>query len=123
MGASASTEDGKFDKAPLEDILQMTFPVDPRLKDKVREQVKATASQLPLSVNDAVLGYINYFSSRGHRTIVAAIERSGPVPADDPADSGRRRRSAGTDSSGAGGIGFLCRAPFRAWPPAACGSS
>jgi len=43
----------------------------------VREQVAATASQLPLTVNDTVLGYINYFSNRGHRTIVAAIQRSG----------------------------------------------
>jgi membrane-bound lytic murein transglycosylase D len=77
MGASATLEQGGFEKAPLEDILQMTFPVDPQLKDKVREQVKATVSQLPLSVNDAVLGYINYFSNRGHRTIVAAYQRSG----------------------------------------------
>ena len=77
LGASASVDQGKFEKAPLEDILQMTFPVDPRLKDKVREQVKATVSQLPLSVNDAVLGYINYFSNRGRRTLIAGYERSG----------------------------------------------
>ncbi len=77
FGASASIEQGKFEKAPLEDILQMTFPVDPKLKDMVREQVKATVSQLPLSVNDAVLGYINYFSNRGHRTLLAGYERSG----------------------------------------------
>ena len=77
LGASETTEEGKFDPAPLEDILQMTFPVDPRLKAKVREQVAATASQLPLVVNDVVLGYINYFSNRGHRTIVNAIQRSG----------------------------------------------
>ena len=77
LGASASVEEDKFEKAPLEDILQMTFPVDPKLKDKVREQVAATVSQLPLSVNDTVLGYINYFSNRGHKTIVAATQRSG----------------------------------------------
>ena len=77
LGASASLEQGKFEKAPLEDILQMTFPVDPKLNYKVREQVKSTVSQLPLSVNDTVLGYINYFSNRGHSTIVAATERSG----------------------------------------------
>lgn len=77
LGASAVMEPGKFEKAPLEDILQMTFPVDPKLKDKVREQVAATTSQLPLSVNDSVLGYINYFSNRGHKTLVAGIERSG----------------------------------------------
>ncbi len=77
LGASAGIEEGQFEKAPLEDILQMTFPVDPKLKDKVREQVAATVSQLPLSVNDAILGYINYFSGRGHRTLVGGLQRSG----------------------------------------------
>jgi len=77
MGASVDIEDVQFEKAPLEDILQMTFPVDPRLKDKVREQVAATVSQLPLVVTDPVLSYINYFSNRGHKTLVAATLRSG----------------------------------------------
>jgi membrane-bound lytic murein transglycosylase D len=77
MGAAAVPEEGKFEKAPLEDILQLTFPVDPKLKDRVREQVAATVSQLPLMVTDAVLGYIHYFSSRGHKTLVGATERSG----------------------------------------------
>ncbi|MEI9976525.1 MAG: hypothetical protein WDO73_33390 [Ignavibacteriota bacterium] len=43
----------------------------------MREQVAATASQLPLTVNDTVLAYITYFSGRGHRTVVDAIQRSG----------------------------------------------
>jgi membrane-bound lytic murein transglycosylase D len=77
MGASAAVEQGKFEKAPLEDILEMTFPVDPKLKDRVREQVAATVSQLPLSVNDTVLGYINYFTHHGRNTIIAATQRSG----------------------------------------------
>jgi membrane-bound lytic murein transglycosylase D len=77
LGAAAEVEQGKFEKAPLEDILEMTFPVDPRLKDKVREQVAATVSQLPLSVNDTVLGYINYFSNRGRKTLIAGMQRSG----------------------------------------------
>jgi peptidoglycan lytic transglycosylase D len=77
MGASAAPEEGKFEKAPLEDILQLTFPVDPKLRDRVREQVSATVSQLPLSVTDAVAGYINYFSNRGHKTLIAAMQRSG----------------------------------------------
>jgi len=76
MGAAA-VDEGKFEKAPNEDILVMTFPVDPKLKDRVREQVIATVSQLPLSVNDTVLGYINYFTHHGHSTIVAATQRSG----------------------------------------------
>ncbi|HEY9140007.1 MAG TPA: transglycosylase SLT domain-containing protein [Bryobacteraceae bacterium] len=77
LGASDSSEEGRFDKAPLEDILQMTFPVDPKIKDRVRDQMAATVSQLPLSMTDAVLGYINYFSNRGHSTIVVAMQRSG----------------------------------------------
>jgi membrane-bound lytic murein transglycosylase D len=77
LGAGADVDEARFEKAPLEDILQMTFPVDPKLKDKVKEQVQATVSQLPLSVNDAVLGYINYFSGRGRRTLIAGLERAG----------------------------------------------
>ncbi len=77
MGASDSVPEGKFEKAPLEDILEMTFPVDPKLKDRVHEQLAATVSQLPLTVNDTVLGYINYFSKSGRNSIVAATQRSG----------------------------------------------
>src|SRR5579872_210656 len=77
MGASVDIEEAQFEKAPLEDILQMTFPVDPKLKDRVREQVAATVSQLPLMVTDPVLGYIHYFSTRGHKTLVSAMQRSG----------------------------------------------
>ena len=76
-GASAAVEEGRFEKAPFEDILEMTFPVDPKLKTRVRGQVSATVSQLPLSVNDAVLSYINYFNTRGRKTLIAAMERSG----------------------------------------------
>jgi membrane-bound lytic murein transglycosylase D len=77
MGATPDGEDRTFEKAPLEDILQLTFPVDPKLKNRVREQVTATVSQLPLTVNDTILGYINFFSNRGRSTIAAATQRSG----------------------------------------------
>lgn len=77
MGSAASLDEPQYEKAPLEDILPMTFPVDPKLKVKVREQVQATVSQLPLSVNDAVLGYIHYFSGRGRNTIIAGLRRAG----------------------------------------------
>jgi len=76
-GVDVDVDDARFEKAPLEDLLEMTFPVDPKLKDKVKEQVQATASQLPLAVNDAVLGYINYFSGRGRKTLIAGLERAG----------------------------------------------
>ena len=43
-------------------------------------QVAATVSQLPLTVNDTVLGYINYFSNRGHKTIDRGHPAVGPLP-------------------------------------------
>jgi len=77
LGSGAALEEPQYEKAPLEDILPMTFPVDPKLKTKVREQVQATVSQLPLTVNDAVLGYIHYFSARGRNTLIAGLHRAG----------------------------------------------
>jgi membrane-bound lytic murein transglycosylase D len=77
MGASASADEPGFEKAPLEEIIQMTFPIDPKLKDKVQSELSATVSQLPLSYNESVLAYINYFSGRGRGTMVAGLERAG----------------------------------------------
>ena len=76
MGAAVSTI-GQFDKAPLEDIVAMTFPVDPKIKNKVQIEMRTTTSSLPLMVNDIVLGYINYFNGRGRRTIEYGFEREG----------------------------------------------
>jgi membrane-bound lytic murein transglycosylase D len=77
MGAAVTDEVPGFDKAPIDDISGMTFPVDPRIKDKVETQVKTTSSVLPLMTNDAILGYVNYFSGRGHRTIENGLIRAG----------------------------------------------
>jgi membrane-bound lytic murein transglycosylase D len=67
-----------YDKTPLDDILQMTFPTDPNLRPKVKEELLATVSQLPLEENDTVLSYIHYFSTdRGHRTLVGGLRRAG----------------------------------------------
>jgi membrane-bound lytic murein transglycosylase D len=67
-----------FEQSPLDSILEMTFPVDPNLRNKVQEQVRATASQLPLDENDAVVSYINFFSSvRGKRILTFGLRRAG----------------------------------------------
>lgn len=77
MGAAAVDEEPAFDKAPIDDIITTTFPVDPKIKDRVQTEVKSTSSALPLVVNDAVLGYINYFNGRGHKTIETGLARAG----------------------------------------------
>ncbi|HWZ31629.1 MAG TPA: lytic transglycosylase domain-containing protein [Bryobacteraceae bacterium] len=76
----SGAEDDKpaYDKAPRDGILEMTFPVDPSLRSKIKEQIHATTSQLPLEESDAVLGAINFFSSeRGKRIIAAGLRRQG----------------------------------------------
>lgn len=77
FGSASQGNPSEFDKPPLDDILTMTFPVDPRLKDKVQTEVNQTSSALPLVVNDTVLSYINFFNTRGHRTLEAGLARAG----------------------------------------------
>ncbi|HEY6390599.1 MAG TPA: transglycosylase SLT domain-containing protein [Bryobacteraceae bacterium] len=78
LGAGESQKAIVYDKSTLDDILQMTFPTDPNLRPKVKEEIAATVSQLPLEENDTVLSYIHYFSTdRGHRTLVSALRRAG----------------------------------------------
>jgi membrane-bound lytic murein transglycosylase D len=78
MGAGEGEEAFNYDKSPLKEILELTFPIDPSLKNKVLAQVAATVSQLPLEWNDEVLRYINFFSSdRGKRTLISGLQRSG----------------------------------------------
>lgn len=78
LGAGTKTEEPSFDKAPIDDILSLTFPVDPKIKPMVRDEVAATVSQLPLEATDAVLSFINYFSGeRGRGTIRAGLRRAG----------------------------------------------
>jgi membrane-bound lytic murein transglycosylase D len=77
-GASSQPPEVVYDKSPLDGILDMTFPTDPNLRPKVKEEVEATVSQLALQENDAVLSYIHYFSTeRGHKVLVSGLRRSG----------------------------------------------
>jgi membrane-bound lytic murein transglycosylase D len=78
LGAGDTASEPAFEKPPLEDIPELTFPVDPKLKNKVAEELRATVSQLPLQVTDPVLSYINYFSTeRGRKLLIAGLRRAG----------------------------------------------
>ena len=78
LGAGATREGVVYESAPKDSILDLTFPTDPNLRPKVKEELEATVSQLPLEENDAVLGYIHYFSTeRGHKILVAGLRRAG----------------------------------------------
>lgn len=78
LGAGIAPGEAVYTQSPLEEILSLTFPVDPRLKGRTQAEVQAAQSQLPLVVNDAVLSYINYFTStRGQRTLLNGLKRAG----------------------------------------------
>lgn len=78
LGSALELDQVIFDKSPLDEIRELTFPIDPRLKSKVQQEVQSTTSQLPLAVNDTVLSFINYFNTgRGRKTLEYALKRSG----------------------------------------------
>lgn len=78
LGAGDKQGEPGFDQAPIDEIIEMTFPIDPKLKGKLMEQLAATTSQLPLTVNDHVLRFVNYFSSeRGRKVLLYGLRRAG----------------------------------------------
>ncbi len=74
----ADQDKPSYDKAPRDEFLELTFPVDPSLRTKIKEQIQATTSQLPLEESDAVVGAIHYFTSeRGKKIIAGGLRRQG----------------------------------------------
>lgn len=77
MGAG-ELEQTVFEKSPLDDIREISLPVDPKLKTPQAEELRLSQSQLPLVLNDSVQSFINYFTSeRGRRTLVYGFKRAG----------------------------------------------
>src|SRR5882762_9728971 len=64
--------------APIDEVAEMTFPVDPRLKDRAEQAAKNLSHDLPLTVNDEVLSFLNFFQTPRGRTIVeTGLRRAG----------------------------------------------
>jgi membrane-bound lytic murein transglycosylase D len=68
----------KAEPAPIDEVNDVTPPVDPNVKARAEAEVKATHSDLPLMLTDQVAGFINYFSTpKGHEILQHALERGG----------------------------------------------
>lgn len=78
-GFSPKVEDAPLDVANAE----VTFAPDPALLGRIAAQVKTTKSDLPLTVNEYVAGFISYFSNSqaGHAHLVRSLERAGKYQA------------------------------------------
>src|SRR5262249_16838417 len=67
--------------AAIDELNQVeTFPalIDPKLKKAVEEEVQEIAHDLPIEINDRVLGFLEYYQNgRGRTSIELGIERLG----------------------------------------------
>jgi membrane-bound lytic murein transglycosylase D len=64
--------------APIDEVAEMTFPVDPRLKERAEEAAKSISHDLPLTVNDEVLSFLNFFQTpRGRAIVETGLSRAG----------------------------------------------
>lgn len=63
--------------SPLETFSGLTFPVDPRTRRRVQEELKSVHSDLPLVSNDAVDGVIAYLQNHARGYIETVLRRVG----------------------------------------------
>src|SRR6266404_175414 len=64
--------------AAIDEVAEMTFPVDPGLKARAEEAAKNISHDLPLTVNDQVLSFLNFFQTpRGRAIVETGLRRSG----------------------------------------------
>jgi membrane-bound lytic murein transglycosylase D len=63
--------------APIDEANQVEPAADPKLKAKAEAELQHIQSDLPLTINDYVAGYINYFSTHGRSVFEGSWVRSG----------------------------------------------
>ena len=64
--------------AAIDEVAEMTFPVDPRLKERAEEAAKSISHDMPLTVNDQVLSFLNFFQTpRGRAIVETGLRRAG----------------------------------------------
>ncbi len=69
-------------QSAMQKILQLTFPLDPETKARLEAKARVALArqrrgQLPLTVNDAVLRYVHYFTTRGRGDLLQGFRRAG----------------------------------------------
>jgi len=64
--------------AAIDEVAEMTFPVDPKLKERAEDVAKSVSHDLPLTVNDVVMSYLNFFQTpRGRAIVENGLRRKG----------------------------------------------
>jgi membrane-bound lytic murein transglycosylase D len=63
--------------SPLDSFTGLTFPVDPKIKERARQELKAVRSDLPLVSNEYVDGILTYLQNKGRSYVATALKRQG----------------------------------------------
>src|SRR5208282_4288048 len=64
--------------AAIDEVAEMTFPVDPKLRERAEDVAKNVSHDLPLTVNDVVASYLNFFQTpRGKAIVENGLRRKG----------------------------------------------
>lgn len=66
-----------YEPAPIESFSGLTFPVDPKVKERAQEELKSVHSDLPLVSNDYVDGVLTYLQNRGRGYVNNVLKRVG----------------------------------------------
>jgi membrane-bound lytic murein transglycosylase D len=70
--------EARAEPAAIDEIADLAFPVDPRLREMAEGVLKNVPHDLPLVVNDHVLSYLNFFQTpRGRAIVERGLERGG----------------------------------------------
>ena len=65
--------------AAIEQVAPLTFPLDPKLRAQVMQELAGLSGDLPLTVNERVLSVLNFFQNteRGRRIVENGLRRAG----------------------------------------------
>jgi len=68
--------------APIDEVAEVTFPADPKVRERAEEAAKSVSHDLPLTVNDVVASYLNFFQTpRGRAIVENGLRRKGKYEA------------------------------------------
>jgi len=68
--------------APIDEVAEVTFPADPKVRERAEEAARSLSHDLPLTVNDIVASYLNFFQTpRGRAIVENGLRRKGKYQA------------------------------------------
>ncbi len=74
---AGAPNENHYDAAPIDSFTGLTFPVDPKVSQRVQDELKTVHSDLPLVSNEIVDGVITHLQGRGSGFIKSGLRRIG----------------------------------------------